>query len=76
MPCHVCAYHQRPIGETIDELESLAQREVYIVDDDFLVDAVHLERFLDELERRNLKRGMISLCVGGGMGISTIIERV
>ncbi|TNF83379.1 acetyl-CoA C-acetyltransferase [Pseudomonas sp. ICMP22404] len=31
---------------------------------------------LDELERRNLKRAMISLCVGGGMGISTIIERV
>ncbi len=31
---------------------------------------------VDELERRNLKRGMISLCVGGGMGISTIIERV
>jgi acetyl-CoA C-acetyltransferase len=30
---------------------------------------------LDELERRNLKRGMLSLCVGGGMGISTIIER-
>jgi acetyl-CoA C-acetyltransferase len=31
---------------------------------------------LDELERRGAKRGMISLCVGGGMGISTIIERV
>lgn len=31
---------------------------------------------LDELERRNLKRGMVSLCVGGGMGISTIIERL
>ena len=31
---------------------------------------------LDELERRNLKRAMISLCVAGGMGISTIIERV
>lgn len=31
---------------------------------------------LDELERRNLKRAMLSLCVGGGMGISTIIERV
>ncbi|MFK7829511.1 MAG: acetyl-CoA C-acetyltransferase [Congregibacter sp.] len=31
---------------------------------------------LDELERRELKRGMLSLCVGGGMGISTIIERV
>ncbi len=31
---------------------------------------------LDELERRNAKRAMLSLCVGGGMGISTIIERV
>ena len=31
---------------------------------------------LDELERRNMKRAMLSLCVGGGMGISTIIERV
>lgn len=31
---------------------------------------------LDELERRHLKRAMLSLCVGGGMGISTIIERV
>jgi len=31
---------------------------------------------LDELERRDLKRGMLSLCVGGGMGISTLIERV
>ena len=31
---------------------------------------------LDELERRDLKRGMISLCVGGGMGISTLIERL
>ncbi len=31
---------------------------------------------LDELERRDLQRGMIALCVGGGMGIATIIERV
>ena len=31
---------------------------------------------LDELERRGLKRAMLSLCAGGGMGISTIIERV
>jgi acetyl-CoA C-acetyltransferase len=30
---------------------------------------------LDELERRDLRRGLITLCVGGGMGISTIIER-
>ena len=31
---------------------------------------------LDELERREMKRAMLSLCVGGGMAISTIIERV
>ncbi|HCO59591.1 MAG TPA: acetyl-CoA C-acetyltransferase [Porticoccaceae bacterium] len=31
---------------------------------------------VDELERRDLKRGLVTLCVGGGMGIATIIERV
>ena len=31
---------------------------------------------LDELERRGLKRGMATLCAGGGIGIATIIERV
>ena len=31
---------------------------------------------LNELERRDLSTGMLSLCVGGGMGISCIIERV
>lgn len=31
---------------------------------------------LDELERRNLKRALCTLCVGGGMGIATIVERV
>ena len=35
-----------------------------------------LGSMLDELERRDLSRGMLSLCVGGGMGISTIIERI
>ena len=38
--------------------------------------AMLVSTMLDELERRNLKRAMCSLCVGGGMGISTIIERV
>lgn len=35
-----------------------------------------LGTLMDELEARELKRGLITLCVGGGMGIATIIERV
>jgi acetyl-CoA C-acetyltransferase len=35
-----------------------------------------LGTLLDELERRNLSTGAATLCVGGGMGIATIIERV
>ena len=31
---------------------------------------------LDELERQDKSTGLISLCIGGGMGIATIIERV
>jgi acetyl-CoA C-acetyltransferase len=35
-----------------------------------------LGMLLDELERSNLTTGLATLCVGGGMGIATIIERV
>ena len=38
--------------------------------------AMLVSTMLDELERRQLKRAMLSLCVGGGMGISCLIERV
>ena len=38
--------------------------------------AVLVSTMLDELERRDLNIGMMSLCVGGGMGISCLIERV
>lgn len=31
---------------------------------------------MDELERRDLNTGLITLCIGGGMGIASIIERV
>ena len=35
-----------------------------------------LGTLLDELERRDLSLGCATLCVGGGMGIATIIERI
>jgi len=38
--------------------------------------AMLLGTVLDELEARNLSTGLVTLCVGGGMGIATIIERV
>ncbi len=38
--------------------------------------AMILGILLDELERRDLSTGMATLCVGAGMGIATIIERV
>ena len=38
--------------------------------------AMILGTLLDELEVRNLRYGLATLCVGGGMGIATIIERV
>ena len=38
--------------------------------------AMILGTLLDELEARDLQRGLVTLCVGGGIGIATIIERV
>jgi len=38
--------------------------------------AMLISTMLDELERRNKQRALVSLCVGGGQGIATIIERV
>lgn len=38
--------------------------------------AMILGTVLDELERTDKKYGMATLCVGGGMGIATIIERL
>ena len=38
--------------------------------------AMLMGTILDELERRNQGTGLVTLCVGGGMGVTTIIERV
>jgi acetyl-CoA C-acetyltransferase len=38
--------------------------------------AMILGTLVDELERRDLQRGLATLCVGGGMGVATIVERL
>jgi acetyl-CoA C-acetyltransferase len=38
--------------------------------------AMILGTLVDELARRDLRRGLATLCVGGGMGIATIVELV
>lgn len=38
--------------------------------------AMILGSLVDELHRRKLRYGLATLCVGGGMGIATIVERI
>lgn len=38
--------------------------------------AMILGTLIDELHRRQLRYGLVTLCVGGGMGIATIVERL
>ncbi|MET9918201.1 acetyl-CoA C-acetyltransferase [Streptomyces sp. NPDC059605] len=38
--------------------------------------AMIIGTLIDELERRDQRYGLATLCVGGGMGIATVIERV
>jgi len=38
--------------------------------------AMLLGTVIDALEEKNLSTGLVTLCIGGGMGIATIVERV
>jgi acetyl-CoA C-acetyltransferase len=38
--------------------------------------AMILGTLVDELERRDLERGIATLCIGAGMGIATVVERI
>ncbi|AEW97469.1 acetyl-CoA acetyltransferase [Streptantibioticus cattleyicolor NRRL 8057 = DSM 46488] len=38
--------------------------------------AMLLGTVVDELERRDQRYGLVTLCVGGGMGIATVVERI
>jgi acetyl-CoA C-acetyltransferase len=38
--------------------------------------AILLGTIIDELERRNAKIGVVTMCIGGGQGIATVVERL
>jgi acetyl-CoA C-acetyltransferase len=38
--------------------------------------AMLLGTLVDELERRDQRYGLATLCVGGGMGVATVVERL
>lgn len=49
-------YFQRPLPEVIHELELIREKEIYIVDDDFLVDKKWLQHFIDEIKLRKIQK--------------------
>ena len=49
-------YAERPLEDVMRELEQIDEREVYIVDDDFLVDRERVLAFVRENRRRGLRK--------------------
>jgi radical SAM superfamily enzyme YgiQ (UPF0313 family) len=49
-------YYERPLTEVMRELESIAEKEVYIIDDDFLLDPRRVNDFINSLKERNIKK--------------------
>ncbi|MFH1808820.1 MAG: radical SAM protein [Pseudomonadota bacterium] len=52
-------YHPRPVDEVLDELQEIREREIYIVDDDFLISVERLTAFLDGLRQRGLDKSFL-----------------
>lgn len=50
------AYFCRPLDDVMAELETIPEKEIYIVDDNFLVNRERVLAFCDELERRRLNK--------------------
>lgn len=49
-------YVQRSINEVIEELKTIKEKEIYIVDDDFLFDKKRIQLFISELKKHNIKK--------------------
>ncbi|MCI5131265.1 MAG: radical SAM protein, partial [Candidatus Electrothrix sp. EH2] len=49
-------YFERPLAEVMEELAEIPEQEIYIVDDNFLVNAERVTAFCAELEERGLDK--------------------
>ncbi|MBN2890589.1 MAG: radical SAM protein [Bacteroidales bacterium] len=49
-------YNQRPLDDVIKELKTLPEKEIYIVDDDFLTDKNRLELFIEKSIEHNISK--------------------
>lgn len=49
-------YYARPVDDVIDELKTILEKEIYIVDDDFLFSRERLTEFCDKLEQNKIKK--------------------
>jgi radical SAM superfamily enzyme YgiQ (UPF0313 family) len=49
-------YRERALEDVLDELAAIEQREIYIVDDDFLVSEKRVKAFVDGLRRRGIDK--------------------
>ena len=64
------------INEAFAAVAMRFMKDMGISDEITNVNGGSIATIIDELERRDLKRGLATLCVGGGMGIATIVELV
>ncbi len=56
----ICDYCVRNIDQVLDELEMIEEKNVFIVDDDFLVSRERLLKFVEGLERRSINKHYIA----------------
>ena len=56
----ICDYSTRVLENVLDELEKVEEKNVFIVDDNFLVSRKRIIDFVDGLERRNIKKHYIA----------------
>ncbi len=56
----ICDYSTRVLENVLDELESIEEKNVFIVDDNFLVSRKRIIDFVEGLEKRNIKKHYIA----------------